>query len=200
MPESVDRIVLGSSLPMKDEHLARLVTAGRGSLAFILGNDASRFRLLGTSINWDRVLLAYQGDKALGYAAFKWQHKGPFCADRQRFVEQFGRLSGGLRFALFQFFEGREARYPFFLYGLRVSKPARNQGIAAKLLGEVCRYARQTGARQVDLEVKRHNRRARRLYLNNGFEVVQRPWLLPLKDWPALISVLRMRRDLESFT
>lgn len=197
MPDAVERLVLGSSLPTTDEHLARMVTAGRGSLAFVLGDDTSRFRLLGMSINWDRVLLAFQGDTAVGYAAFRWQQRGPFSADLKNFFEQFGWLSGGLRFVLFQFFEQREARYPFFLYGLRVNKHARNQGIAGALLEEVCVHARQEGARYVELEVQRHNRRARRLYFDNGFRVVRRSWLLPLKDWPALLSVLRMRRDLE---
>ena len=200
MPDAVDRVVLGASLPKTNEQLARLVTAGRGSLAFILGDDASRYRLLGACINWDRVLVAFQGETALGYAAFKWQKKGPFCAERQHFVEHFGRLSGGVRFTLFQFFEQRELRYPFFLYGLRVNKHVRNQGVAGTLLEAACEYARQAGARHVDLEVQRHNRRARRLYLHHRFQVVRSSWLPPLKGWPALFSVQGMRRDLEPCT
>lgn len=197
MPEVVERIVLGSSLPSTDEQLARLVTAGRGSLAFILGDDASRYRLLAPSINWDRVLLAFRGDTALGYAAFKSQCKGPFSPALRAFTGQFGWVSGCLRYGLFQLFERRECRYRFFLYGLRVSKPARHHGVATALLGEVCAQARQAGAREVELEVQQHNLRAQRLYLKNGFNVVGRPWLPALKGGLAMFSVLRMRRGLE---
>lgn len=200
MPDAVDLVVLGASLPKTNEQMARLVTAGRGSLALILGDDASRYRLLGACINWDRVLLAFQGETALGYVAFKWQKKGPFCAKRQHFVEQFGLFSGGVRFALFQFFEHRELRYPFFLYGLRVNKHVRNQGVAGTLVEAACEYARRAGARHVDLEVQRQNHRARRLYLHHRFRVVRSSWAPAFKGWPALFSVQRMRRDLEPCT
>ena len=55
------RIVLGSDLSPEraaDPALARLLTEGRGSLAFLIGNTACRDRLLGSAIHWDRVLLA----------------------------------------------------------------------------------------------------------------------------------------------
>jgi ribosomal protein S18 acetylase RimI-like enzyme len=200
VPEVVERIVLGSSLPSTDEQLARLVTAGRGSLAFILGDDASRYRLLAPAINWDRVLLAFKGDTALGYAAFKSQCKGPFSPGLRAFTGQFGWVSGCLRYALFQLFERRECRYRFFLYGLRVSKPARHHGVATALLGEIFTRARQAGAVHVELEVQQHNLRAQQLYLKNGFSVVGRPWLPAFKGGLAMFRVLRMRRNLEQPT
>ena len=185
MPESLDRIVLGSTLQATDEAMSRLVSAGRGSLAYILGDDACRHRLLGASINWDRVLLAFNDSTVLGYAAFKIDGRGPFSAQMSDFVREFGRVAGAVRYALFWLSERREGRYRFFLYGLRVNKPFRQQGIGRALLGEVFAKAKSIGATQVDLEVLRRNQAARKLYLGNGF--VSRPW-----PWPAILPVERM--------
>ena len=122
-------IVPGSSLTpdlLADPKLSRLVTDGRGSLSFILGNSASRQRLLGENIHWDRILLAFEDGHAVGYAALKYRMRGPFALRIKPFVREFGWLSGTLRFAAFCLSEWREWRYPFLLYGLRVRKSARN--------------------------------------------------------------------------
>jgi ribosomal protein S18 acetylase RimI-like enzyme len=190
MPDSFDRIVLGSSLQVQDPAIRRLVSSGRGSLAFILGDHACRYRLLGDAINWDRVLLVFKDSKVLGYAAFKMDRRGPFSAQLSDFVRVFGRWSGALRYGVFRISECREYRYRFFLYGLRVSKQVRHQGIASALLEEICVHARAVGATQVDLEVLRRNQLAQKLYLDNGF--VSRQW-----PWPKPLPVERMTRSLE---
>lgn len=189
MPDSFDRIVLGSNLEVQGPAIRRLVSSGRGSLAFILGDHACRYRLLGDSINWDRVLLAFKGSRVLGYAAFKMDRRGPFAVQLTDFVREFGRCSGAVRYGMFRIFECREYRYRFFLYGLRVSKQVRHQGIASALLEEICAQARAAGATQVDLEVLRRNQAARKLYLDNGF--VSRQW-----PWPKSLPVERMTRTL----
>ena len=164
------RIVLGSSLPRPDEHMARLVTTGRGSLAFILGDDASRFRLLAGGINWDRILLALEEDTPLGYAAFKHQRRGPFSPSCEAFTREFGAWRGRVRYGLFLLSERREWRYEFFLYGLRVARSVRRQGIAKRLLDALFDYGRQQGFKAVELEVPTENLRARALYRATGFE------------------------------
>ncbi|MGE8459092.1 MAG: GNAT family N-acetyltransferase, partial [Pseudomonas alloputida] len=95
------RIVLGSDLSPEraaDPALARLLAEGRGSLAFLIGNTACRYRLLGAAIHWDRVLLAFDGDQALGFAALKHGRRGPFALHWRPFVREFGVLSGWVRF------------------------------------------------------------------------------------------------------
>jgi GNAT superfamily N-acetyltransferase len=190
MPESFDRIILGSSVSVRDEAITQLVSAGRGSLEFILGDDACRHRLLGASINWDRLLLAFKDSTVLGYAAFKFEGRGPFNVQLKDFVREFGRFAGALRYALFCLSERRENRYQFFLYGLRVIKPARHQGIASALLGQVFEQAKAVGAPRVDLEILRRNQAARKLYLENGF--VGRRW-----PWPLKFPIEHMTRRVE---
>ena len=104
-------IVQGSSLTpdlLTDPGLSRLVTEGRGSLAFIIGNAACRQRLLGASIHWDRILLAFEDGQAVGYAALKYQMRGPFALRAEPFIREVGWLSGTLRVAAVCVREGRE--------------------------------------------------------------------------------------------
>lgn len=188
------RIVLGSSLLERDEAIARLITSGRGSLAFILGDEACRYRLLARSINWDRILLAYRDSSALGYASFKHHRRGPFSPGLEPFRREFGWLQGAWRYGLFSIAECREWYYGFYLHGLRVVKPARQQGIATALLAETFTQARQAGYEKVELEVQLKNHSAQRLYLQQGFIRVRTTpvnWLARLLPFPAVINMRR---------
>ena len=94
------QILLASSTSEHTPAIARWISSGRGSLAFILGVEDCRFRLLADGINWDRVLLAYRSDGAVGYATFKHHRRGPFSPGLRPFVSEFGRLGGTLRYGL----------------------------------------------------------------------------------------------------
>lgn len=188
-PSEPLRLVPGTEVALPAPKLARLVARGRGSLRMILGDDDCRYRLLHQSINWDRLLFAFLGDEAVGLASLKHDGRGPFSPSRQAFVDEFGRWSGWLRFALYRYTEHRERRHAFFLYGLRVRKSYRRQGIATALIDAVCTRAATLGAATVDLEVLGRDRGARQLYLRNGFVLVRRLCL------PGM-QVLGMRRRL----
>ncbi|MDI3356854.1 GNAT family N-acetyltransferase [Pseudomonas sp. UYIF39] len=191
------RIVLGSCLPERNEAIARLIASGRSSLAFILGDEACRYRLLVRAINWDRILIAYRGPTALGYVAFKHHRRGPFSPGFSPFRDEFGRLRGGVRYLLFIIAEYREWYYGFYLYGLHVIKPARHQGVATALLTETFRQARQAGYDRVELEVQVKNQSAQQLYIQQGFVRVHTTpmnWLGRLLPFPAVVN---MRRSLK---
>ncbi|WDY59355.1 GNAT family N-acetyltransferase [Pseudomonas sp. PSKL.D1] len=180
LPEAVLRIVLGSDLAQEratDPALAQLLTQGRGSLAFLIGDTDCRFRLLAGAIHWDRVLLAFDGEQPVGFAAFKHRRRGPFGLQWRPFVREFGVLSGAVRFVGFCLSEVREWRYPFLLYGLRVAKVARNRGVGAALVQACCAHAAGQGFHNVELEVPLGNARAERLYLHNGFALRRERWV-----------------------
>ncbi len=192
------RIALGSSLPEPDESLARMITSGRNSLTFFLGDEACRYRLLAESINWDRILIARRDCSTLGYAAFKHHRRGPFSPGIRPFLREFGRWRGVLRYLLFAITEGREWYYGFYLYGLHVIKHARHQGIASSLLAATFDQARQAGYDRVELEVQVKNVRAQRLYAHMGFTRIRTTpvnWLGRLLPFPAVIN---MRRSMTS--
>lgn len=193
------QIVLGSSLLVRDEAIARLITSGRGALAFILGDEACRYRLLAQAINWDRILIAYRDSAALGYAAFKYHRRGPFSPGLRPFLCEFGRFKGVCRYTLFVIAECREWYYGFYLYGLRVTKQTRQQGIATALLVEIFDQARQAGFEKVELEVQLKNQPAQRLYVQLGFFKVRSTpvnWLGRLLPFPAVMNMRRLLKPL----
>lgn len=173
------RIVLGSDLSPEraaDPALARLLTEGG-----VAGVPDWQYGLplspAGAAIHWDRVLLAFDGEQALGFAAFKHGRRGPFAWHWRPFVREFGLLSGWVRFIGFCLSELREWRYPFLLYGLRVSKAARQHGVGSALVQACCAHAAGQGFTQVELEVPLSNHRAQHLYLHNGFALRRKRWV-----------------------
>jgi len=184
------RIVPGVDLP-EDAGLQRLVTGGRGALSRILGDADCRQRLLGGSIHWDRVLIALEQGRPVGFAAFKYRGRGPFALRPMPFFREFGPLCGLWRFALFLVTELREWRYAFLLHGLKVRLGARNRGIGSALLAGVLRQARMHACKRVSLEVHERNERALRLYLRQGFSADRQPLLRRLFGWPKLYTLSR---------
>jgi GNAT superfamily N-acetyltransferase len=186
------QIVLASSSPERTPAIARWITSGRGSLAFILGDEDCRQRLLADGINWDRVLLAYRSDGAVGYATFKHHRRGPFSPGLRPFVREFGRLGGTLRYGLFMISECREWYYGFYLYGLRVHKVARRQGVASALLQAVYALGLDSGHEKIELEVQAKNLAARAFYAHHGFVSIRTMnWLSRLMPIPTVINLRR---------
>jgi ribosomal protein S18 acetylase RimI-like enzyme len=186
------QVILASSSPGREPAIARWVTSGRGSLAFILGDEDCRHRLLADGINWDRVLIAYRREGAVGYAAFKQHRRGPFSPGLAPFVREFGRCGGTLRYGLFMISECREWYYGFYLYGLRVRKVARRQGVASALLQAVFKQAVDSGHEKIELEVQAKNLAAQAFYAHHGFVAIRTMgWLSRLMPIPAVINLRR---------
>jgi len=187
------QIVLASNTSERTPAIARWITSGRGSLKFILGDEDCRHRLLADGINWDRVLLAYRSDGAVGYATFKHHRRGPFSPGLRPFVREFGRLGGRLRYGLFMISECREWYYGFYLYGLRVHKVDRRQGVASALLQAVCAQALDSEHEKIELEVQAKNLAARAFYAHHGFVSIRTmSWLSRLMPIPTVINLRRL--------
>ncbi|CAI8978003.1 MULTISPECIES: GNAT family N-acetyltransferase [Pseudomonas] len=187
------QIVLASNTSERTPAIARWITSGRGSLKFILGDEDCRHRLLADGINWDRVLLAYRSDGAVGYATFKHHRRGPFSPGLRPFVREFGRLGGTLRYGLFMISECREWYYGFYLYGLRVHKVDRRQGVASALLQAVCARALDSEHEKIELEVQAKNLAARAFYAHHGFVSIRTmSWLSRLMPIPTVINLRRL--------
>ncbi|MNF76207.1 putative acetyltransferase [compost metagenome] len=188
------RVVLGSSLAQPDPSVACWITAGRGSLAFILGDEDCRHRLLAQAINWDRVLLAYHADAPVGYVSFKHRRRGPFSPGISPFLREFGRLGGTLRYGLFVISECREWYYGFYLYGLRVRKAVRRQGVGSALLQVAAAQALSLGHTKIELEVQMKNLAARAFYARHDFMPIHTfptNWLSRVMPFPTVINLRR---------
>ena len=183
-------VLLASEAPKRDlPEVAGWITSGRSSLKCILGDKECRHRLLANGINWDRVLIGYQGTTPVGYAALKHGRRGPFSPGIRPFVTEFGGLRGALRYSLFVISEWREWYYGFYLYGLRVRKADQRQGVASALLRASFDRARGNGYQKIELEVQVNNFAARELYARHEFTPIRTlgmSWLGRLFPFPPL--------------
>jgi len=173
-----------------------LLATGRGSLAFLLGNEDVRFRLFSRRINWDRVLIARLDGKAVGFLAFQWAGKGPYTPEIDDFVREFGTVSGVVRYVLNSLLELRTRRQGFYVYGLKVIPEARRRGIARSLLLAAERRAISLDAGAVQLEVYDTNARALAFYQAQGYKVDGAWRLGGISRWLKFSAVLHLVKSL----
>jgi len=178
-----------------DQAALALLATGRGSLAFLLGDENTRFRLLSRRINWDRVLLAKLDGKTVGFLAFQWAGKGPYAPRLGDFLREFGNVSGLLRCALNGLLELRKHRQGFYVYGLKVIPKARRRGVARALLLAAERYAATLNAGAVELEVYDTNARALAFYQAQGYQVGGTWRLRVMSRWLKYSAVLRLTKS-----
>lgn len=179
-----------------DQVALTLLATGRGSLAFLLGDENTRFRLFSRRINWDRVFLARLDGKAVGFLAFQWAGKGPYAPELGEFVREFGVVSGHLRWGLNGFLESRTRRHGFYVYGLKVIPEARRLGVASALLLAAERHAVRLNAGTVELEVYDTNARALAFYQAQGYQVDGAWRLGVISRWLKFSAILRLAKSL----
>jgi GNAT superfamily N-acetyltransferase len=188
-------VTLASEAPERDRlAVVGWVTSGRSSLKCILGDKECRHRLLKNGINWDRVLIGYDGITPVGYAAFKHSWRGPFSPGIRPFIAEFGGFNGVLRYSLFMISEWREWYYGFYLYGLRVRKIDQRQGVGSALLKASAGQALCNAYQKIELEVQVNNHAAIAFYNHHGFTPIRTlgmSWLGRLLSIPPVINLRR---------
>jgi len=148
-----------------------LLATGRGTLAFLLGEQEARFRLFSGGVNWNRVFLARLDGRIVGFLAFQWERKGPYASALSDFSREFGKVSGFFRWGLYSLLEWRTWWRGFYVYGLKTIPKARRRGVASALLKAAECYANNLGAKAVELEVHDANERALAFYRAQGYHV-----------------------------
>jgi GNAT superfamily N-acetyltransferase len=69
------------------------------------------------------------------------------------------------------------------LISMWVSPEARRQGVGANLIDAIKGWSRETGVRELQLQVTESNQDARRVYERHGFQATGRTEPLPRKPW-----------------
>jgi len=184
--------------PLSDDHINAafidMVSAGRGSMQYFLGDSKQRRRIFNTCINKDRILAAYIDSKLVGYASFMIDGKGPYTPRFKHFRSEFGILSGAWRYLAFIMAEKHSHSTGFYLYMLLVKKSARRKGVASALIEAFCQEAINRNKAFVELEVTNKNLEAMRLYEKTGFiptRVIDMKWLHAFFSFSALITMKR---------
>lgn len=188
--------VLGPGFKPDDDEALHLLATGRGSLAFLLGNEDARFRLFSDRINWDRVAFAKLDGHIAGFMAFQWQGKGPYAPQLADFFSVFGYISGFWRWLFNLVLDARGGLQRFYVYGLKVIPAARRQGVARALMEAAECYAASLGARTVELEVYDTNERALAFYRAQGYQVRAISRLGFMRRLLNFSAVLRLAKSL----
>lgn len=163
------RIVVGPDPTELGPGAFRLLSSGRGTLRFTLGDDDIRRRVLEPGLRWEQVIVAQRGRRILGFAAFKCRGRGgPYAPSLGDFARVHG-LSCWWRWLVFWLIEARDIRTEFYLYSFKIDRNSRGQGIARLLLDAVSAEARRRGARHVELEVTDKHAKAQALYAHYGY-------------------------------
>jgi ribosomal protein S18 acetylase RimI-like enzyme len=162
-------IVVGPDPTRLEPGAFDLLSSGRGTLRFCLGDDDIRRQLLGPGLRWEQVIVAQQGRRVLGFAAFKCRGRGgPYAPSLRDFIKVHG-FSGWWRWLVFWLIEARDIRAEFYLYSFKIDRHSRGQGVARLLLDAVSAEARRRGVRYVELEVTDKHAKAQALYAHYGY-------------------------------
>ncbi len=143
----------------------------RGSLRVVLGNDSQRTALFSGGVNLKQIFVARQAGQLVGYLLVQLGDSSPFQANWRDFRRIHGR-SASWRYLAYRFLEWRGARYPAYIYSLKVDLFSRGKGIAAHLLRKIEDFLLAEDVSSITLEVRADNRAALRLYLRCGYEII----------------------------
>lgn len=191
------RIIVSPSPAQIDESARRLLARGRGSMGFILGDADTRYRLLSSSLRWQQVILALDGNRAIGFASFKCRGRGgPYAPSLKDFLKIHG-WSTLWRYPAFLLSESRDAGSGFYLYGVKVDKRYRGHGVSKILLDAIHEEARRRKADYIDLEVTNKHGRAQQIYERYGYKLLKTRRLGWLGKFFSFSSVDVMRLTLK---
>lgn len=146
-----------------------LVSSGKATLRFCIGPAEVQSRVLGSSINWDRVILARKNGKPVGYLSFFMAGYGPFNVRVKSFIDEFGVISGVSRFLVYKLLEQRCKRSPCYVYKMAVPGPMRSKGVGSGLMAFLYSHAKAGALEAIELEVFAKNMTAISFYKGLGF-------------------------------
>lgn len=175
-----------------------LISSGKATLRFCVGNEEVQSRVFMNSINWDRVILARENGRAVGFLSFFKDGYGPFGVGRKSFTDEFGLISGTLRFCAYTVLEKRCAWPQCYVYKLAVVGGMRSAGIGSSMMACLIAHARAEGLRSIELDVFGQNTKATELYAGIGFLQVGKMDLRFLGRFLPDGKIIRMKKLLDA--
>jgi ribosomal protein S18 acetylase RimI-like enzyme len=191
------RVTLRHGLPekLRPQAVDLYWQAFGGKLGRVMGPDRKAIAFLQEVIRADHALVALDDQgQLLGLLGFK-SPAGSFAGgDLQRMRRHYGVIGCLWRVPLLWLL-GRDIDNDRFLIdGLCVDRQSRSLGIGTALLNAACQEARSRGYEAIRLDVVDTNWRARQLYERQGFQIIRRSPLGPLRHAFGFKAALTMVR------
>ena len=141
-----------------------------GILGQIMGNSRKATKLISKLIREERILAALNGTRVVGFAGLNYQGKRFMKFNFTEIARVYGLAT--IRVLLFFLIDLFDKNLPHQLHleVLAVEKSQRSQGTGTKLLLSTIDFARKKGFKQIRLQVKNTNPKAKKLYENIGFK------------------------------
>lgn len=158
----------------------RMASSSPAFLRPMLGRAYRRRRILGSHINWQRVLLAAIDGEVVGYLQFYLQGKGPHELQFSHLRDEFGWWQAIFRYAIYRVLHRRFERCEAYLYRIVIVESARGLGVGERLIKEWLGMLRHANVGRADLDVWGNNPRAAQLYQRLGFSIA-RSYRFPFK-------------------
>ncbi len=183
--------------PELREAAARLyLDAFENKIGAILKPEEKALAILGASFREDKAIVAIhpESGRLAGLIGFK-DEEGPFLDLRFHQVRRYYQyLSACWRMAVLALLLQNRRPGALLIDGLAVDRDMRGAGIGSLLLQAVEDHARQSGHRQLQLDVVDTNPRARELYERRGFVPVETsrfPILRPVFGCSASTTMIK---------
>ena len=169
--------------------------AFRPLLQPLLGDGPRSLDLLARSMNPTHAFAATGAGGLAGLAGIQDAAGSLLDIGLPQMIRSYGLPGGSLRYLAMALMLSR-SRQPgsLLMDGIAVAPECRGQGIGTQLLQAVCEHARDSGYRDVRLDVLDNNPRARALYERTGFVAVKERSYPFLQRTFGFSAVTEMRR------
>ena len=160
----------------------------------IMSSPQHGVAILEKAFDSGRAIAALCQDQLAGVAGLHYGGRQFVNAGASAFTNEFGWLSGLLRFALFAVLAQREGKGELLLDDIAVHSSMRGKGIGTRLLQAMLDFARANGFGSVRLDVVDTNPDARRLYERLGFVPTQTrryPYLRRMMGFAAVTTMTK---------
>ena len=146
----------------------------------ILGSDGRAQEALGHNLATDKCLVAICDQKPVGILGIQTDKGGFVNPSLKIMVKVYGILGGILRMGGLAILHHRTTSDELYVDGVAVADEMRGKGIGSRLFDLLERIASKKRIRTISLEVIDTNPRAKVLYKNLGFKVMELRKLWPL--------------------
>ena len=142
-----------------------------------------RMKLLFDSFILDHAIAAIHNDQLIGIAGFQTP-KASFTSGMtyEKLLTHLGFLNGHWAVLIFSLFERQALTNELVMDGIAVDKKWRGRGIGGQLLEGIMNYAQKQQYQTIRLDVIDINYKAKKLYLQKGFQVKKEEYF-PYLRW-----------------
>jgi len=174
---------MGIPEPLRTAAVELYDEAFGGKFSAAIGSKGKRIKLLFDSLILDHAIAAIYNDQLIGIAGFQTPNAS-FTRGMtyEKLLTHLGFFNGHWAVLIFSLFERKALTNELVMDGIAVDKKWRGQGVGGQLLEGIMNYANKQQYQTIRLDVIDINHKAKKLYLQKGFQVKKEEYF-PYLRW-----------------